>query len=84
MLSNVSTPRLSELRAMRDEVVAEQFDAAAPRAGGGISFWREEVARREVERQTRTIVRLTWAIAAMTLAILLATIVNVVLFALSP
>jgi hypothetical protein len=37
----------------------------------------DAIARREAERQTATIVRLTWAITVMTVVVAVATVVNV-------
>lgn len=73
-------PTYDELRAMSDEEVARQYNAQAERGSSGFGFWREELWRREVERQLRASEQLsasavesqrrtevlTWVIAALT------------------
>lgn len=70
-------PTLAELRAMPDEELIRHYDRTATSTGLSLNFLAAEITRREQSRQTRTIVRLTWAIAAMTLMVTVATIVNV-------
>ena len=45
-----------------------------------MNYYLEELARRRSDRQQTTMIRLTWAIAAMTLVFTIATIVNLMEF----
>ena len=42
----------------------------------GVNYYLDEIARRENKRQQETMIRLTWAIAGMTLVVTIATIVK--------
>ncbi len=65
----------------REEVVAA-YDKMAANTQIGLNYYTDELRRRDFEHHNRVITKLTWAMAAMTAAVLIATIVNVVLFAL--
>ena len=65
-----------------EEVVAE-FDKIAGQTVNNLNFWAAEVSRRMQERQSSGMLRLTKWIAVMTVVMTVATIVNVILFALS-
>lgn len=73
-------PRLSELRSMSDEELVRKYDGAAQHTVVGTAYYMDEIHRRQVERQnetmislTRSINRLTWVIAGVTvIAILIA------------
>jgi len=45
-----------------------------------VNYYLNELARRESARQQATMIRLTYAIAAMTLVVTIATIVNLIVF----
>jgi len=60
-----------------DELIAK-FDELRGSTVIGIDFVRQEIALKAQERQTGTMLRLTWFIAAMTLVVTLATLVNLV------
>lgn len=68
---------LEELRQMPDSELTAQHDKLAVNTQVGVNYFLAELARRDQDRQTATMVRLTWAIAAMTAIILLATIANI-------
>lgn len=75
---------------MSDEEVTRRYDAEAKSGSGGIAFWREELWRREVERQLRASEELsasavksqrrtevlTWVIAALTVANVVAVVAS--------
>lgn len=72
--------KYAALRKLPDADLESLYDAAAQHAGtGGLSFLRDELARRENDRQTARMIRLTWAITAMTAAVVVLTVLNVVL-----
>ena len=81
---------LAELRALSDAEVVRLYDAAADNTGVGLNFYRDELVRRDFERQgdrteamTRRIESMTAKMLWLTVAILLLTIFNVVLVAIS-
>ena len=57
-----------QLRALSDDEIRERYNESAKHTSLGVVFYREELHRREIDRQTRTLVRLTWCIALLTLA----------------
>jgi hypothetical protein len=57
----------AELRACSVDDLKDGYDRIAPNVVESLSFFRDEILRREVEAQTSTIRRLTWAISFMTL-----------------
>jgi hypothetical protein len=65
----------SELSELSDREVIALYDRAAEHANGGLSFFHAELARREAARQSRTMIRLTWAVAVMTAAVVALTVV---------
>jgi hypothetical protein len=67
---------------LADDDLRRALDASRHSLGSGELL--QEWYRRDAARRERVIVRLTWAISAMTLVILIATIANVVLFLLTP
>lgn len=70
------------LLGLSDDELRRALDGSRHSLGSGELL--REWYRRDAVRRERVIVRLTWAITAMTLVILAATIANVVLFALTP
>ena len=75
--------QIKELRAMSDERLIAQHDASFGGMTETSTSFRTELARRDQERQTIAMLRMTKWIAAMTVVMTAATIVNVILFALS-
>ena len=61
---------LKSLRAMPDAALIEAHDALLRqrRHTVGPPNYLTELARRDADRQTRTMVRLTWVVAGLTLA----------------
>lgn len=57
-----------ELRATSIERLIDDYDRIATNTNVGLDFIRQEIARREQAKETRTIVRLTWVITFLTLA----------------
>jgi hypothetical protein len=57
----------AELRACSVKELQASYDSIAPPVMESLAFFRDEILRREVEAQTSTIRRLTWAITFMTL-----------------
>ena len=71
----------NRLRNMTDQEIITRYNNAAKSAAGGLAFWRDELWRRESHRQTATIRRLTWVLVVLTVAVTIATAVNVYLVA---
>lgn len=69
-------------RLSMDDVVAE-FDKIAGQTGNNLNFWAAEVSRRMQQQQSAGMLRLTKWITVMTAVMTVATIVNVVVFALN-
>jgi hypothetical protein len=65
---------LEELRGLTDEELVQAHDSMVEGGGYtvGLDYYPQELSRRETERQTRTMVRLTWAVFGLT-------VVNVVI-----
>jgi hypothetical protein len=55
-------PTIEQLEAMSDAEVRAQYNEAAKNTGLGLQWWHE-LMRRAVNRQTDTLIRLTWVIA---------------------
>jgi len=72
----VSAPKLADLERMSDYELREAIDAHTRNTVVGLNFYMEELRRRESRRLMRTVSRLTWAMAGMTLLILALTAVN--------
>ena len=72
----MQAPTFTELRALSDQDLIRLHDDLARSTQVGLAYVLEETARRRADRQMTTVVRLTWVITV-------ATIVNVLLFAVS-
>lgn len=61
---------IAQLRGMSDDDLVAAHDAIASLSGSYSTAddYRAELARREVNRHTRIMLRLTWAITVLTLA----------------
>ncbi len=71
---------LKDLRLMSDEQLIEKHDELARHTQVGTQHYLNELSRRDSDRATRSMVRLTWAITIMTIVVMLATIANVLVF----
>jgi len=67
--------KYSELRAMTTEELVRRYDELATHVDLGLDFYRQEIWRRDQERQTQTMLTLTWVIAALTLVNTIAVVV---------
>jgi hypothetical protein len=71
----------AELRALSMQELVELYDAYTKNTVVGLSFIREEIARREAETQTAEIIRLTRVMKWLTVAIAVMTAISMVLVA---
>jgi len=71
--------KLSELHGLTYDELVKQHDELIDAGGytANPSYYRQEIERRDDERKTTTMVRLTWAIAALTLVNVIAVLVDV-------
>ena len=74
---------IRDLRALSDDKLVEWHDSAFGGETETSASFRTELARRDQDRQTATMLRLTRWITIMTRVMTAATVVNIVLFALS-
>ena len=74
----------AEIQALSDDEIAALYDAEAEHVGGySLNHWRNELSCRRQEQQSGGMLRLTRWITIMTGVMTVATIVNIILFALS-
>jgi len=71
---------IRELRSASEKELIQEHDELAEHTLPGVDYYLNELARRESARQQATMIRLTYAIAAMTLVVTIATIVNLIVF----
>lgn len=57
---------IAELRAMSDDELIEQHDTLAGTTQVGTGFYLAELERRQVDRQARQMLRLTWVVTGLT------------------
>jgi hypothetical protein len=74
------TRSIRELRNASDDELIRNHDMLARNTSEGVNYYLNELARRESARQQAMMIRLTYAIAAMTLVVTIATIVNLIVF----
>ena len=74
------TRSIRELRGASEKELIQEHDELAKNTLPGVDYYLNELARRESARQQATMIRLTYAIAAMTLVVTVATIVNLLVF----
>ena len=67
-----------KLRQLSTEDLIRRYDHKAESTAVGLSFIREEIARREAEKQTRHMLELTRQMRALTIVITILTVINVV------
>lgn len=70
---------LKDLRELPLVELIRRHDAAAPSTMVGVTYYLEEIARRDAARQAEEILRLTRRITSLTLVIAVLTAINVVL-----
>jgi hypothetical protein len=71
---------IAELRNTPDDVLITKHDALASNTVVGVSYYLDEIRRREATRQGDRLERLTRAMAWMTGVITVATIINLLVF----
>jgi hypothetical protein len=71
-----------QLREMSDQELIEFHDQMAPPTSVGVAYALDELARRTTERQTARLLDYTNQIRWFTIAVMIFTAVNVVLFVL--
>ena len=59
-------PTIEQLEQMSDAEVRARYNEKAETVGEGLEWYREELRRREANRQAQTLERLTWAITGLT------------------
>jgi len=78
------TETLAELRKMSTDSLVKRYDSVAETTGSpGLSFYREEIARRENEKTMNTMLIYTRQMRTMTIVITALTVLNVLMFGLS-
>lgn len=75
----MSVPKIKELRELPDEALIAAHDKQAEHVQPGISYYLDELARRNQSRQTETMLRYTKYIVWMTAVVTAATIINLVI-----
>jgi hypothetical protein len=71
----------AKLRGLSTEQLVELYDQRAQHADVGVAFVREEIARREAEKQTAAIAEMTATMRNLTWVITALTAVNVIVAA---
>jgi hypothetical protein len=69
-------PRCSELRSLSDEELIHRYDKAAEHTIVGTGFYRDELFRREQERQANQMLAFTRQVRSMTVIIVCLTLVT--------
>lgn len=71
----MGTPAYQELGVLPDDELIRRRDRVAFNTQPGLAWYDDELHRRLVARQTDTLVKLTWLIAALTVVNVVAVIV---------
>ncbi|UUD64748.1 hypothetical protein D16iCDA_03345 [Pseudomonas seleniipraecipitans] len=74
-------PKYTELEALTDDELIARYDAAAVNTVVGTGFYREEIARRQMEKESTRMLQLTQTMRTLTWVILGLTTVNAILVA---
>ena len=74
-------PRYKELEALTDDELIARYDAAAVNTVVGTGFYREELVRRQMAKESTRMLQLTQTMRTLTWVILGLTTVNAVLVA---
>lgn len=77
------TYTLAQLRQASDDELISRHDALAESTVVGVSYYLEELARRDAARTTANMLAMTWSIRALTWMIAVLTFVNVILVGVS-
>jgi hypothetical protein len=64
-------PSYSQLRTMSEDGLVAELDRLAERTELGTQCYLEELTRRQLARQTTTLLRLSWIMAVLTFAVTL-------------
>ena len=74
-------PKHAQLESLSDEELIARYDAAASNTVVGTGFYREEIARRQLAKESSRMLELTATIRTLTWVILALTAVNAALVA---
>lgn len=74
-----SAKTFADLRQMSREELIRKYDGISQGTSVGLDFYREEIARRDAEEATETILVLTRQMRNMTVAVVLLTVLNLLL-----
>lgn len=74
-------PKHTELEALTDDELTARYDAAAVNTVVGTGFYREEIARRQMAKESTRMLQLTQTMRTLTWVILGLTMVNAILVA---
>ena len=74
-------PKYTELEALTDDELIARYDAAAVNTVVGTGFYREEIARRQMAKESTRMLQLTQTMRTLTWVILGLTTVNAILVA---
>ena len=74
-------PKYTELEALTDDELISRSDAAAVNTVVGTGFYREEIARRQMAKESTRMLQLTQTMRTLTWVILGLTTVNAILVA---
>jgi hypothetical protein len=67
-----------DLHKLTKEELEAKYDQVAKNTTAGLSFYREELARREAEEQNQRMLKMTQQMKNLTIAITILTVINVV------
>jgi len=67
---------LRELRSLPDDELIIRHDHAAESTTTGVSYYLNELARRETDRATQTMLRCTYAITFMSAVMMVASLIS--------
>ncbi|MEQ8062634.1 MULTISPECIES: hypothetical protein [unclassified Xanthomonas] len=72
-------PKHADLQSLSDDDLIDRYDAAAHNTVVGTGFYRDEIVRRQVARESARMLQLTQTMRTLTWVILAVTAVNAVL-----
>jgi len=75
-----NAPSYAELRKMPMDELVQRYDQHTENRSLGIGFYREEIARREMQEETTAIRQMTRQMRNMTIVITVLTAMNIFLF----
>lgn len=75
------TYRYEDLRALSKDVLIREYDSLASTTQPGLSFFRDEIMRRQFEEQNNRMLSMTHQIRALTWVLASLTLLNVVFVA---